>query len=64
MMTVVQEEECPQGQRRASSLGVGNLRGLPQGEVSACRDEEWMERGGVPKGTTDTFRGVGRGCVS
>lgn len=43
-MTVVQEEVCPQGQRRASSLGVGNLRGLPQEEVSACRDEEWMEQ--------------------
>lgn len=44
MTTVVQEENCPQGQRRASSLGVGNLRGLPQEKVSARRDEEWMEQ--------------------
>lgn len=44
MMTVVQEENCPQGQRRASSLGVRNLRGLPQEKVSACRDGEWMEQ--------------------
>lgn len=50
MMTVVQEEKCPQRQRRASSLGVGNLRGLPQEKVSACRDEEWMEQRAGTKG--------------